>query len=125
MAPVSSPATVTRATRRVAALGVDLLSVHAGGGRDMLAAAVWAAEQTRRTGKPPMGILAVTVLTSLDQSALGQVGVVGRVDDVVALRARAAQRAGCLGVVTSPREAKRVRSPAGRPAEARAATPAE
>ena len=106
------PATVTRATMRAAALGVDLLTVHTAGGRDMLGAAVWAANQARRSGRGDLGILGVTVLTSLDQATLGQVGVVGRVDDVVALRARMAERTGCLGVVASPREAERLRAQA-------------
>lgn len=103
------PATVARATLRAAALGVELLTVHSGGGGDMLGAAVWAAEQARADGHH-MRILAITVLTSLDQGALGRVGVVGRVEDLVAMRARIAAEAGCHGVVASPREAAMLRA---------------
>src|SRR3954468_13517521 len=87
------PETVARATARVAALGAGLLTVHAGGGRAMLAAAGEAAGATK--------ILAVTVLTSLDASDLADVGIAGSVADIVIKRARLAAEAGCAGVVAS------------------------
>ena len=95
------PATVARATLRAATLGVHFVTVHASGGLDMLGAAVWAADEARRSGKD-LRILATTVLPSLDQAALGQTGVAGRVDDLVEMRARLAQEAGCHGVVAAP-----------------------
>src|SRR5512140_1652893 len=65
------PETVARATARVAALGAGLLTVHTGGSRAMLEAAVKAAGA--------MKILAVTVLTSLDDVDLSLIGAVGPV----------------------------------------------
>lgn len=95
------PATVGRAAGRVAELGAELLTVHAGGGRAMLEAAVAAAGDTR--------ILAVTVLTSMDDSDLAEVGAVGPVAELVARRAELAAAAGCHGVVASPKEAALIR----------------
>jgi len=96
------PETVSRATARVAALGAGLLTVHAGGGRAMLEAAVKAAGQTR--------ILAVTVLTSLDDTDLAQIGAQGPVAELVVRRARLAIEAGCAGVVASPYEITAIRA---------------
>ncbi|MCG8423198.1 MAG: orotidine-5'-phosphate decarboxylase [Proteobacteria bacterium] len=99
------PATVEQASRRVANLGAELLTVHAGGGRAMLEAAVRGAESTSQ-----LRILAVTALTSLDQSDLAEVGIAATMDDLVLGRARLAVTAGCHGVVASPREATRLRA---------------
>ncbi len=96
------PETVARAAARVAELGAGLLTVHAGGGRAMLEAAVKAAGQTK--------ILAVTVLTSLDDADLAQIGAIGPVGELVMRRAELAMRAGCAGVVASPHEVAAVRS---------------
>lgn len=101
------PETVARATAQVAKLGAGLLTVHAGGGRAMLEAAVKAAGST--------GILAVTVLTSLDDSDLADIGAVGPVAELVKHRAKLAIAAGCAGVVASPHEVAAIRTiaPAG------------
>jgi orotidine-5'-phosphate decarboxylase len=96
------PETVARATARVASLGAGLLTVHAGGGRAMLEAAVKAAGDMR--------ILAVTVLTSLDDADLAAIGAQAPVEDLVKRRADLAAAAGCHGVVASPREAAAVRA---------------
>ncbi len=96
------PETVARATARVASLGAGLLTVHAGGGRAMLEAAVKAAGATK--------ILAVTVLTSMDDADLAAVGAQGPVEDLVRRRADLAAAAGCHGVVASPREAAAIRA---------------
>jgi len=101
------PETVARATARVASLGAGLLTVHAGGGRAMLEAAVKAAGATR--------VLAVTVLTSLDDADLAAIGAQGPVRDLVVKRAQLAIAAGCAGVVASPHEIAAIRAiaPAG------------
>jgi orotidine-5'-phosphate decarboxylase len=96
------PETVARATSRVASLGAGLLTVHAGGGRAMLDAAVGSAGETR--------ILAVTVLTSLDDADLAEVGCHGPVGELVKRRAELAVRAGCHGIVASPHEVASVRA---------------
>jgi orotidine-5'-phosphate decarboxylase len=96
------PETVARATARVAALGAGLLTVHAGGGRAMLEAAVKNAGDMR--------VLAVTVLTSLDEADLADIGARGPVGALVERRAELARRAGCHGVVASPHEVASVRA---------------
>lgn len=106
------PATVGSATARAAELGAGLLTIHTGGGREMMRAAVeaaragGAAERTR--------ILAVTVLTSMDERDLADVGAAGRVEDLVVRRAQLAMEAGCDGVVASPLEAAVLRKGAPR-----------
>lgn len=96
------PETVARATARAAALGAGLLTVHAGGGRAMLEAAVANAGATK--------VLAVTVLTSLDDGDLAAIGAVGPVAELVRRRAALAIAAGCHGVVASPHEVAVVRA---------------
>lgn len=96
------PETVARAMARAAALGAELVTVHAGGGRSMLAAAVRAAGPAR--------VLAVTVLTSLDDADLDDIGAIGPLPELVLRRARLAAAAGCHGVVASPQEAAAVRA---------------
>lgn len=95
------PETVARAAARVATLGAGLMTVHAGGGRAMLEAAVRSAGATR--------VLAVTVLTSLDDADLAEIGAHGPVRDLVVKRAQLAIAAGCAGVVASPHEITAVR----------------
>lgn len=101
------PNTVSGAVRNAARLGVRLLTVHASGGVAMLRAAAEAAASV-----PDCGVLAVTVLTSLDSQALGQSW--GRsVPDVNAevLRlAELASDAGLHGIVCSGLEAAQVRT---------------
>ncbi|MDB4959173.1 MAG: orotidine 5-phosphate decarboxylase [Myxococcales bacterium] len=99
------PETVARATGKVAALGAGLLTVHAAGGRAMLEAAVKAARSAGDTR-----VLAVTVLTSLDDADLAQIGCQGPVAELVRRRAELALRAGCDGVVASPHEVATIRA---------------
>ncbi|HET7620767.1 MAG TPA: orotidine-5'-phosphate decarboxylase [Gemmatimonadaceae bacterium] len=98
------PATVRGGARSAAALGATLLTVHASGGREMIEAAVEGAG-------PGCGVLAVTILTSLDAGMLGESW--GRpVADITeeALRlADIARAAGAHGVVCSGREAAAIR----------------
>ena len=87
----------------MAALGAGLLTVHAGGGRAMLEAAVKAAG-------PSLRVLAVTVLTSLDEADLADIGSHGPIAELVVRRAQLAARAGCAGVVASPHEVAAIRA---------------
>ncbi len=96
------PETVARATAQVASLGAGLLTVHAGGGRAMLEAAVKHAGDMR--------VLAVTVLTSLDDADLVDIGAQGPISELVKRRAALAQRSGCHGIVASPHEVFAVRA---------------
>ena len=102
------PATVERAVARAADLGAGLLTVHAAGGPAMLGAAAEAARRAGDDASRPR-ILAVTVLTSLDQADLDAIGAHGPVADLVARRAHLAIDAGADGVVASPHEAAAVR----------------
>ncbi|MGH9556134.1 MAG: orotidine-5'-phosphate decarboxylase [Terriglobales bacterium] len=131
------PATVSGAVSSAARLGVSMLTVHASGGRAMLEAAVKA--RGNRSESPI--ILAVTVLTSLKDSDLSELGIHGSVTEQVLRLARLAKSAGCGGVVASPQEAAVLRKELGpdflivtagvRPAggtagdQARVATPAQ
>lgn len=101
------PNTVAGAVRSAAELGVRLVTVHASGGETMLKAAVAAAAERGRG----CGILAVTVLTSLDAAQLGRAW--GRSDTVdptaeVLRLAGVAAQAGVYGVVCSGQEAAAV-----------------
>ncbi len=100
-------ATVGRAVARAADLGVELLTIHTAGGAAMMEAAAAAAG-----GR--VALLGVTVLTSLDLSDLVAVGVsASDVEELVVKRAKLAVSAGCAGVVSSPREAARLRAELG------------
>jgi orotidine-5'-phosphate decarboxylase len=94
------PNTVAGAVHSAAALGVDMLTIHASGGLQMMRAAV---EASRDVPKPPL-ILAVTVLTSLSGSEMCQTGITGTVSEQVLRLASLAKAAGCGGIVASPQE---------------------
>jgi orotidine-5'-phosphate decarboxylase len=104
------PNTVAAAVREAAHLGVSMLTVHASGGGKMLQAAVDAAQAT----EPDLLVLAVTVLTSLDDAELGKIGVRGGVQDQVLRLAALALANGCKGVVASAQEAAALREELGR-----------
>jgi orotidine-5'-phosphate decarboxylase len=101
------PNTVASAVREASALGVSLLTIHAGGGGKMMRAAAEAAENS------PTKILAVTVLTSLDENDLNSTGVPGRVIDQVVRLAGLAISSGCHGVVSSAHETPELRRELG------------
>jgi len=131
------PNTVAAAVAEAAKLRVSMLTVHSSGGGRMLRAATEAAD----SASPGLMVLAVTVLTSFDDSDLDKIGVHGRVQDQALRLAALALASGCRGVVASAREASELRSqlegdfaivtPGVRPAgsaaddQARIATPAE
>ena len=100
------PSTVASAVREAAKLHVSMLTVHASGGGRMLRAAVDAA----RNMNPSLMVLAVTVLTSLDDSDLEKMGVRGKVVDQVLRLSALAIADGCDGVVASAQEATELRN---------------
>jgi orotidine-5'-phosphate decarboxylase len=130
------PNTVGAAVKEAAQLGVSMLTVHGAGGGPMLRAAVDGARNSAR-----LKVLAVTVLTSIDEADLGKLGIRGSVADQVLRIAALALSDGCHGVVASAHEASLLRSELGddfaivtpgvRPAgavrgdQARVVTPAE
>jgi orotidine-5'-phosphate decarboxylase len=153
------PNTVAAAVREAVQLGVSMLTVHASGGTKMLRAAAEAAltgekkqadaprswtPGATRTGhahEAGLKVLAVTVLTSMDEQDVNEIGVQARVSDQVVRLASLALRAGTDGVVSSAQEARALRdqlgsdflivTPGVRPAgavhgdQARVVTPAE
>lgn len=103
------PNTVASAVRSAASLGASLLTLHAAGGPAMLRAAQEAAAASEKAPQ----LLAVTVLTSMDQAQLGAIGVAGAPADQVALLARLGLEAGIGGFVCSPQEAAVMRALTG------------
>ncbi|MDH3559704.1 MAG: orotidine-5'-phosphate decarboxylase [Gammaproteobacteria bacterium] len=100
------PTTVARACRAAAGLGVWMLNVHALGGERMLIAA---REALQQDSKPPL-LVAVTILTSMDESDLHAVGLSGTAQDNVIRLATLAHRCGLDGVVCSSRETAQLRA---------------
>ena len=96
------PNTVRAAARGLGLAGARWVTVHAAGGRAMLQAAV--AGLSEGAGARPAGVLAVTVLTSLDAADLAETGTNSSPAALAAQRARLAADAGCEGVIASPRE---------------------
>lgn len=136
------PHQVEGACRTLTRAGADMITVHAlGGGAIMEAAMRATAEAARRFGALPPKVIAVTVLTSLDDAALEAMGIERAAAAEVLTLATLAREAGCDGVVCSPHEAAAMRdllgpdalvvTPGVRPAgdavgdQARTATPGE
>jgi orotidine-5'-phosphate decarboxylase len=107
------PNTVAGAVAEATTLGVWMLNVHAAGGGAMLEAARQAAHRAAMPGRPKPMLIAVTVLTSLDQATLQSVGVPATPMDQVLRLARLVQEAGLDGVVASPQETGAIRTACG------------
>lgn len=135
------PHQVRGAAESAGIAGADLLSVHGSGGAAMLAACREGAEAAGESRAERPKLVAITVLTSMDQAALAEVGVEAPVADQVDRLARLAVANGTDGVVCSPQEAAHMRellgsealivTPGVRPAgsdvgdQSRVATPAQ
>jgi orotidine-5'-phosphate decarboxylase len=104
------PNTTAKACEAAARLGVWMLNVHASGGRAMMQAA---REAVSKTAKPPL-LIAVTVLTSMDEATLHEVGVEGKLEDQVLRLASLTQTCGLDGVVCSAQEAPVLRGALGK-----------
>ena len=98
------PNTVAGAIRSAAAIGADIINVHASGGPAMLAAAAAAAKETGKT------VIAVTVLTSMDQEQLNAIGLEVTPAQQVSRLARLTEESGLAGVVCSPLEIELIRA---------------
>jgi orotidine-5'-phosphate decarboxylase len=108
------PNTVAQAVESAVQSGAWMVNVHATGGRAMMQAAARAgAETAGRLGRPAPVMIAVTVLTSMDEPALRETGVERPLLDQVVALARLAQEAGMDGVVASPLETAAIRQACG------------
>ncbi len=97
------PETVQKAVAQLRDKGVTFATVH--GNEPIIEAAV--------REKGDLKILAVTVLTSFDESDMRQLGLQGSIEDLVLLRAKKAVELGCDGVVASPKETATLRKELG------------
>jgi orotidine-5'-phosphate decarboxylase len=104
------PNTVAAAVSEAGKLGASLLTVHAAGGSKMLRAAMDAAKESI----PAMKVVAVTVLTSMDEQDLHEVGISSSLEHQVVSLAALALKSGCHGVVSSAREARTLRASLGK-----------
>jgi len=108
------PNTVGQAVEAAVATGAWMINVHASGGTAMMQAAARAARETSaKLGRAAPLMIAVTVLTSMDQDALRAVGVERPVIDQVIALARLTQQAGLQGVVASAQETAAIRQACG------------
>ena len=106
------PNTVTRAVSVAASLGVSMLTLHTLGGLSMLEAAVRQVRESLIPAERPL-LLGVTVLTSMSDNDLEEVGVSAKVEAQVIRLAGLALKAGLDGVVASPQELPRLRQQYG------------
>ena len=98
----------------VAMPGVQLVNVHALGGRAMLHAAAQAISAAQPMGADRPRLLAVTILTSMDRKAMREVGITGPAKGRVVKLARLSKVAGVDGVVASVQETRAIRKACGR-----------
>lgn len=105
------PNTVAEAVRAAAHWGADLLTLHAAGGRAMIAAAREAVEGTRTR------LLAVTILTSFtDEAVRSEIGLAETAGEAAVRYAALAVESGAHGIVCSPHEIRRIREVVGQKA---------
>ena len=107
------PTTVKKACQAASNLGVWMLNVHASGGRAMMHAAAEGVDigsqgSTNEVSHKPL-LIAVTVLTSMNQASLAEIGIENSVENQVLKLAKLTQEAGLNGVVCSALEAQLLR----------------
>jgi orotidine-5'-phosphate decarboxylase len=108
------PNTVAQAVEAATLTGAWMINVHASGGVPMMQAAAKAAVDTARMARRPKPlVIGVTVLTSMDEPTLHDVGVSRPLMEQVVELAKMAQRAGLDGVVASPLETREIRDTCG------------
>lgn len=109
------PNTVKGAVESAVALpGVHLLDLHALGGLEMMRAAAKARDEAHGPRLSSPKLLAITVLTSMDNAALKGAGIAGPASKRVVQLARLAKKAGMDGVVASPQEVRAIRRACGK-----------
>jgi orotidine-5'-phosphate decarboxylase len=105
------PNTVAHGVLEAAKLGVSLVTIHAAGGRVMMQTV--AKELHDKFGDRKPTVVAVTVLTSLNNAELGEIGVARPMTQQVVAMAKLAEECGIAGVVCSPQEIQLVRRAVG------------
>ena len=109
------PTTVAKAGAEATKLNVSIFDLHALGGFDMMRKTVEASKTTaKELGIPKPLILAITILTSMDEDSLKEVGIRGPILDEVGQLALLAMKAGVDGVVASPQEIGVIRKQCGK-----------
>ncbi|MDE0766793.1 MAG: orotidine-5'-phosphate decarboxylase [Opitutaceae bacterium] len=103
------PNTVAKAIASVSNLPIDMLTIHTCGGREMMEWAVKAQQEN----KPDLLLLGVTVLTSMDDETLAEIGVKRTAAEQVSALTALANKAGMSGLVCSPHEAASVKATHG------------
>ncbi len=105
------PFQVHGAVRSASLTGAEILSIHGLGGSAMIAEGRAGAEEAAQiTGLPRTRLVAISVLTSMDQAALAEIGVEHPVVDEVSRLASLSYGAGADGIVCSPQEAAQMRA---------------
>jgi len=108
------PNTVARAGEEATKLNVSMFNLHALGGIEMMKKTVESSQaMAKNLGVPKPTILAVTILTSMDENALREIGIQNSVLEEVGRLASLAAKAGVDGVVASPQEIGIIRERCG------------
>lgn len=107
------PNTVEKAIKALLGLPVFMLTIHASGGQEMIARAAKAADWLGEQGQRRPLVIAVTVLTSLDNGDLMAIGMQGTAQEQAVHLAKMAQAAGADGAVCSPHEIGAIREACG------------
>lgn len=103
------PHQVAGAARSAAELGVSLFTIHASGGSEMMRRAVESVNDVAAKSGVQTKVLAISVLTSIDETILTQIGVSSSPSESVLRLVRLAEDSGVDGVVASPQEIKTIR----------------
>lgn len=108
------PHQVEGAARSAAESGADMITMHTSGGTEMMKAALsGAADGAAKIGGACPVTLGITVLTSMDQATLSEIGVCRLMEEQVLSLAHLTETAGISGVVASPQEAQALRAALG------------
>jgi len=103
------PNTVAKAVESVSDLPISMLTIHTCGGSEMMEKAVEAQQRHR----PELQLLGVTVLTSMNNLQLNEVGVTDRIPEQISKLAKLAKRSGMSGLVCSPLEVEMLKATLG------------
>lgn len=109
------PNTVAEAARAAVSLDIDILTIHASGGKNMMRAAADAVkDEAAKTGKKAPILAGITVLTSMDAQDLADMNVGSELAGQVVTLAKLAKESGLDGVVCSAHELEKIKKSCGR-----------